>query len=54
MTKKTYAVEIARDIMVAKLSSSTEATYKESGIQAADYFEEVFNRVYNIVKDDET
>ena len=48
MSAKHIALEYAKDIVVSKVTNSTEPTYKESGEQVADFFEAVYNKIYEI------
>lgn len=42
---KRYALDIAKEIVVAKMSNSTIHPNKENGVQVADFFEESIARL---------
>lgn len=47
---KRYALDIAKEIIVAKMSNSTIHPNKENGVQVADFFEEIYKRVLALSK----
>ena len=47
---KRYALDIAKEIVVAKMSNSTIHPNKENGVQVADFFEEIYKRVLDLSK----
>lgn len=47
---KRYALDIAKEIIVAKMLNSTIHPNKENGVQVADFFEEIYKRVLALSK----
>jgi hypothetical protein len=45
---KSLALKYATEIVVAKVSSTAESTYKETGEHTANFFEAVYNKIYEI------
>lgn len=43
-----FAITAAKEIVVAKMTSSTVKADKESGKDAADFFEEVYSRILSL------
>lgn len=48
-----YALDIAKEITVSKVSSNTAATDGAYGKGVADFFEEVYSKIYEIASKDE-
>lgn len=46
------ALDTAKEIVVAKMSNSTIRTDADGGKAAADFFEEIYNRVLSIAKNE--
>lgn len=42
---KRYALDTTKEIVAAKMASSTTRASKEGGEQIADFFEEIYKRV---------
>lgn len=42
---KRYALDIAKEIVIAKMESSAVKANKDGGKDVADFFEEIYNRV---------
>lgn len=54
MDKSKYqAIQITKEIVVSKMSSSTVPTNKDGGKSVAEFFEEIYNKVYEIISKDE-
>lgn len=47
---KRYALDTAKEIVVAKMANATIHASKDSGTQVADFFEEIYKRVLALSK----
>ena len=45
-----YALDTAKEIVVAKMANATIHASKDSGTQVADFFEEIYKRVLALSK----
>lgn len=45
---KRYALDIAKEIVIAKMTSSTTSSDKAGGKNVADFFEEIYDRLLTL------
>lgn len=43
-----FAMDIAKEVVVAKMGNSTVRANKESSCDVADFYEEIYNRILSI------
>ena len=45
---KAIAIKCATEIVVSKVANSTDRTYLETGKDVANFFEAVYNKIYEV------
>ena len=46
-----YVADMAKEIVVAKMSNTTLSVNEESGKHVADYYREIYNGIYATLRD---
>ncbi len=51
---KTFALDVAKEITVSRVSNTNLVISKDGGEDIADFYEAIFKKVYELAKDETT